>query len=104
MVMRNVLDGHRGVEYRVQFITQPWPAPEQVVDALELAFVKVEGLPRHIPGLIQLAVRYEDGWGFDPTFWDCVGEEELDYYNEKLTGTGYRLVWSKAGYAEVIQD
>lgn len=112
MKMSNAIDGSRGKEFNVTVLCKEFTLPDEVFDSPDsaldrelyekLVFVKIEDAPDYLGGDIHLAACDNKGnWTFDPTFWECVGDD-IKYYEKALAEAGYKAQWNKKGYFDIV--
>lgn len=99
--MRNAIEGHRGKEFDAVVLCDEFTIPMMFDSAESYTFIRLKNAPSYIPGDVQLATLYDGEWSFDPTFWECVGDN-MKYFEKYLNQAGLKAVWNDKGYYKVV--
>lgn len=100
--MRNAIEGHRGKYFDAEVICDEFKVPGNEDDFEGFVFVRLKDKPSYLPTDVQLAIYTDDEWTFDPTFWECVGDN-IKYYEKALAQAGLKAVWNERGYYKVVK-
>ena len=101
--MRNAIEGRRGKYFDAEVLCDEFKVPGNETDFEGFVFIRLKDKPSYLPTDVQLAIYNNDDndWTFDPTFWECVGDD-IKYYEKALAQAGLKAVWNERGYYNVV--